>query len=107
MEQEKRVNPRFEIEVPVTLRTKGKLIPAATLDISSGGISVLADFNEDLNEGPVEVIMDLSDELRDISLRGHILRLKKGIGQKVAIQFVPTDSQSLRSLERFLRNRLH
>ena len=104
---EKREHPRFEIEVPVTLRTQGKLIPAATLDLSAGGICVLADFNEEIPEGAVEVVMDLSRELKDVSLRGHILRMQRGIGQKVAIQFVPLDSKGYRDLEKFLRNRLH
>ena len=52
---ERRESPRFEMELPVTLRTRGKLIPAACLDISKGGILLLTDFNEEIAEGIVEV----------------------------------------------------
>ncbi|MDO8528171.1 MAG: PilZ domain-containing protein [Deltaproteobacteria bacterium] len=103
--KERREYPRYEIEVPVTLRTNGKLIPAATLDLSLGGISVLTDFNEEIAEGDVEIVMDLSNELKDISIRGNILRFKKGIAQKVAIQFVPDASKGFRHLENFLVSR--
>ena len=104
--KERRVHPRYDTEVPVTLRTRGKLIPAATLNLSKSGICVLTDYNEEISEGLVEVVLDLSPQLRDVSIRGTILRFQKGIGQKVAIQFNTTNpSQGYKALEKFLTNR--
>ncbi len=103
--EERRVHKRFDVEVPVTLRTKGKLIPAASLDLSLGGIAVLAEFDADLQEGPVEIIMDLSPNQRDVALMGHILRLNKEYGQKVGIQFVESRQKELNALKKFLENR--
>lgn len=102
--KERREHPRFEMELPVTLRTRGKLIPAATLDLSQGGISVLTDYHEEISEGIVEVVLDLSPKLRDVSIRGRILRFKKSVGQKVAIQFTTPGSQGYKTLEKFLQS---
>lgn len=102
---EKRMHKRYELEVPATLRTNGKLIPASTVDLSRGGICLLADYREEIPEGIVEVIMDLSQEFRDVSLRGYVLRRQKGIGQKVAIQFTTSNSKGHSILEKFLATR--
>lgn len=103
--QERRAHRRFEIEVPVTLRVHGKLIPAASLDVSLGGISVLIDFDSDLQEGPVEIVMDLSPNHRDVSLMGRILRFQKEYGKKVGIQFVEPKNKELNALDNFLNSR--
>lgn len=99
---ERRVAPRLEMDLPVTLRTKGKLIPAACLDISQGGICILTDYSEEIGEGVVEVIIDLTPNYRDISLRGRVLRAQRAIGQKVAIQFTSPSSKGQQTLEKFL-----
>ncbi len=104
---ERRENTRLEMELPVTLRTRGKLIPAACLDISKGGILILTDYNEEIGEGVVEVMIDLSPKYRDVSLRGRILRFQKAIGQKVAIQFSSTDSKGQQTLENFLAEKIN
>ena len=105
--KERRQHRRFEVEIPVTLRTQGRFIPAVALDISSGGICLLADFNEEIPEGPAEVVMDLNMELKDVALQGQVLRHHKSIGQKVAIQFTNPSSAHFRSLERFLASRFN
>lgn len=102
--KEKRKHPRFEMEVPVTLRNKGKLIPAASLNLSAGGICVLTDFNEVIQEGETEVVVDLPPKFHDVSLRGNILRYEKGIGQKVAIQFTKSSQAGRKTLQKFLAN---
>lgn len=99
---ERRAHPRFEAELPVTLRTRGKLIPAACLDVSRGGILILTDYNEEISEGLVEVVIDLSPKNKDVSLRGRVLRFQKGIGQKVAIQFTSPFSKGHQTLENYL-----
>lgn len=104
---ERRESLRHEVELPVTLRTRGKLIPAACLDISKGGILLLTDYNEEISEGVVEIVVDLSPKYKDISLRGRILRFQKSIGQKVAVQFTSTHSKGQQALENFLAEKVH
>ncbi|OGQ05709.1 MAG: hypothetical protein A2W61_00135 [Deltaproteobacteria bacterium RIFCSPLOWO2_01_44_7] len=101
--KEKRVYPRYEMELPATLRSQGKLIPAATLNVSKGGICLLADFNAEIIEGPCEVVVDLSEKFRDVALSGQILRFHKAIGQRVAVQFNKSESKGFKSLEKFLK----
>lgn len=100
--KEKRKHPRFEMEVPVTLRADGRFIPASTINVSRGGICLLTDYSEAIKKGAAEVIIDLSSKERDVALRGRILRFEKGIGQKVAIQFTNLASKGRQSLEQFL-----
>lgn len=104
---ERRVHSRMEMDLPVTLRTRGKLIPAACLDISQGGICLLADFNEEISEGVVEIIIDLSPKFRDVSLRGRVLRSQKGIGQRVAVQFTSLSSKGSQALDSFLQEKIN
>lgn len=104
---ERRTHPRLEMDLPVTLRTKGKLIPAACLDISQGGICLLTDFNEEIGEGVVEVVIDLTPNYRDVALRGRVLRAQKAIGQKVAIQFSSPNSRGQQILEKFLFDKVN
>ena len=104
---ERREHPRYEMELPVTLRTRGKLIPAACIDISQGGVCLLTDFTEEIEEGLVEVVIDLTPRYRDISLRGRILRFNKGVGQRVAVQFTSPDSKGLQTLKSFLSRQVN
>lgn len=104
---ERREHPRFEMELPITLRTRGKLIPAACLDISQGGVCLLTDYNEEISEGLVELVIDLSPTYRDVSLRGRVLRFQKTIGQKVAIQFTTPDSKGQQTLKNFLERQVN
>lgn len=104
---ERRVHPRYEMDLPLTLRTRGRLIPAACIDISQGGICLLTDYNEEIDEGVVEVVLDLTPRYRDISLRGRVLRSQKTIGQKVAIQFTSPESKGLQTLTSFLSNQVN
>lgn len=99
---EKRKHRRFEMELPVTLRTKGRLVPAATVNLSLGGVCLLTDYNEQIELGDAEIVVDLDQTRRDIPLRGKVLRFEKGIGQKVAIQFTDSSAGSQKSLEVFL-----
>lgn len=104
---ERRTHPRYEMELPVTLRARGKLIPAACIDISEGGACLLTDFTEEVEEGVVEVVIDLSPRYRDVSLRGRILRFNKGVGQRVAVHFTSPDSQGMQTLRSFLTRQVN
>jgi len=103
--QDRRAHRRFDVEVPVTLRYHGKLIPAASLDLSLGGIAVLIDFESDIQEGPIEIVMDLSPHHRDVSLMGRVLRFQKEYGKKVGIQFVESRNKEINTLQSFLNSR--
>lgn len=104
---ERRLYPRFEMDLPLTLRTRGRLIPAACLDISQGGICLLTDYNQEIEEGLVEVVIDLSPNYRDVALRGRVLRSQKGIGQKVAIQFTSPQSKGQQTLTGYLETQVN
>lgn len=104
---ERRQHPRYEMDLPLTLRTRGRLIPAACIDISPGGICLLTDYNEEIEEGVVEVVIDLTPRYRDVSLRGRVLRSQRAIGQKVAIQFTSPESKGLQTLTSFLSNQVN
>ncbi|MBI4125792.1 MAG: PilZ domain-containing protein [Deltaproteobacteria bacterium] len=104
---ERRENARYEMELPVTLRTRGKLIPGACLDISAGGLCLLTDFTEEIEEGLVEVVVDLSPRYRDVALRGRVLRFQKGVGQRVAVQFTSPDSKGMQTLKNFLSQQVN
>lgn len=92
------------MELPVTLRTEGRFVPAATINISQGGMCLLTDYNEPIKVGEAEVVLDLSSKHRDISVRGKILRFEKGIGQRVAIEFA-LNSTGQQALSHFLNTK--
>lgn len=104
MTQERRLHRRFEVELPITLRAQGKLIPAATLDISLGGICLLTELQQDVGDGNVEVVVDLAPHVRDVALSGNVLRSQNGLAKKVAIRF-QAPSSDLQSLQTFLSSR--
>ena len=101
MNNERRKHPRFEMDLPVTLRAQGKLIPAATIDISLVGICLLTDLQHEIKDGAVEVVVDLNPHFRDVSLKGNVLRSQNSIERKVAIEF-NAPSSGLQSLKKFL-----
>lgn len=102
MNKERRKHKRVEMEMPVTLRTQGRLLPASTVNVSLGGVCLLTDYNEKISEGLTEVLFDLPKKLKDVSLTGKILRFEKGIGQKVAVQFTRPFSKGHQTLTKFL-----
>ncbi|MDZ4224776.1 MAG: PilZ domain-containing protein, partial [bacterium] len=73
--------------------------------LSLGGMAVLVDFDSDLAEGPVEIIMDLSPHHRDVSLMGRVLRSQNEYGKKVGIQFVAPEIKEANTLQNFLNSR--
>lgn len=101
---DKRKHKRYEMELPVTLRTEGRFVPAATINISQGGMCLLTDYQEKIHTGEAEVVLDLSRDQRDVSVRGRILRFEKGIGQRVAVEFLP-DTQGQKALGHFLKSK--
>lgn len=106
--REKRRFKRLNVELPVTLRHSGHLIPATTLNISCGGVCLDVESEElDLaGRKKVEVIIDLSAEERDVSLRGEITRIEDGEKSRIGIKFTNLYTVGHQTLEEFI-NRSH
>ncbi len=106
--EERRRHQRAEVTFPVLLRHAGRIIPATALNISCGGMFIKADQRDIVADKPVEVIFDLSQDERDVSMRGKITRLeeaddKTGLG----MQFTNLFSLSHKAIERFLKGRFN
>lgn len=103
--QERRRHKRLLIELPVTLRYKGSLIPATALNVSCGGMCLSTD-NPEVNDAKnVEVIIDLSAAELDISVRGQIVRVTEGNNTNLGIQFTNLYSLGHQAIERFINRR--
>jgi len=107
--KEKRRFKRLDVELPVTLRCGGRLIPATTLNISCGGAFVsLESANVPVVNNPkIEVIIDLSKEDRDVSLRGEVTRIEDGKGSRVGIKFTNLYTVGHQTLEKFINRNLN
>lgn len=101
--QDKRKYPRLDVNLPVTLRYKGSLIPATVLNISCGGICLSTDSSEVEEDGSAEVILDLSASERDISVRGEVVRTTEGRQKKIGIQFTNLFSVGHQAIEKFIK----
>lgn len=105
---EKRRYARISVDLPVILRHGGKLIPATLENISSGGMYLKTDKSQISTDRPVEIIFDLSDANRDVSMRGHITRVEDAEeGNGVGIQFTNLFSLSHRAVQKYVNEKLH
>ncbi len=107
--KDKRRFKRLNVELPVTLRCGGRLIPATTLNISCGGAFVSLD-SENVpaaNNPKIEVIIDLSKEERDVSLRGEVTRVEGEKGSRVGIKFTNLYTVGHQTLEKFINRNLN
>lgn len=103
--QERRRHKRLLVDLPVTLRYKGSLIPATVLNISCGGICLATD-NPEVNDAKnVEVIIDLSAAELDVSVRGQIVRVTEGNDKKLGVQFTNLYSLGHQAIEKFINSR--
>ena len=104
---EKRRHQRIPVELPVTIRCKGRFIPATALNVSCGGMYLEAE-GEDLSENAnVEVTFDLNHEYRDVSLCGVIARVEKTPSPRVGIKFANYFSTGHKILREYLRKSLN
>lgn len=102
--QEKRRFRRLDVELPVTLRCGGRLVPATALNISCGGVCIDVESNElDLTgKKKVEVIIDLAQGERDVSLRGEIIRVEGDQAPRLGIKFTNLYTVGHQTLEKFI-----
>ena len=109
--KEKRRHERLEIDLPVILRHAGRLIPATAVNVSCGGMFIQTLHNDLLRDHTVEVIFDLGQEQRDVSMRGQITRVEgEGEGPGgcgIGVQFTNLFSLSHKAIEQYLHKNLN
>ena len=94
------------IDLPVTIRSGGQLIPATVTNISCGGMFLTMDVADIAENSTVEVTFDLDNENRDLSLSGIVARVESKGPQGVGVQFGNFFSASHKILREFLRKQL-
>ncbi len=105
---ERRRHKRLNISLPVILRYRGRIIPATALNISCGGMFIRAEQPSHKGDGPVEVIFDLTEGEKDVSMRGNITRTEDSTGHTdLGVQFTNLFSMAHKAIERHLRNNLN
>ena len=101
--QERRQFKRLKVDLPVTMRYRGNLIPATALNISCGGMCLTTDSPEVAAADDIELIFDLTAADPDVSVRGKILRVNPGFNKKIAVQFTNLYSVGHKAIERFIQ----
>ena len=101
---EKRLYRRIDLELPVVLRHGGRLLPATMLNLSCGGMRLRSDVKDIEKGGPVEVIFDLGEHGKDLSLRGRVTRVEGSEDSSdVGVEFTNLFSLSHRAIQEYLR----
>lgn len=69
---DRRRHQRVDVQLPVTIRFRGRLIPATAMNLSCGGVQL--DTGKAILQGTekVELVLDLSELERDIPIQGEI-----------------------------------
>ena len=105
---EKRRYRRLDVNLPVTLRHNGRLLPATMLNVSCGGMHLKAEAADLTSDGAIEVIFDLGGEKRDLSMRGRITRVEAGAEEaNVGVEFTNLFSLSHKAIQEYLRKNLN
>ena len=102
---ERRRFKRLPVSLPVTLRYRGRLIPATALNISCGGMCLSTESSEIVGDDAIEVILDLSLAELDVSVRGKIIRIDAGINKKVGVQFTSLYSIGHQAIEKYIQRK--
>ena len=107
--KEKRRHERLAIDLPVILRHAGRLIPATAVNVSCGGMFIQTMHHDLLRDHTVEVIFDLGQDQRDVSMRGQIMRVEPSgtEGSGIGIQFTNLFSLSHKAIEQYLHKNLN
>lgn len=100
---ERREYPRINVDLPIVLRYRGRLIPATALNVSCGGMLLTTEVHDVTTNAPVEIIFDLSNMERDVTLRGEIVRIGASERSTVGVHFTNVYAIGHRTLERFLK----
>lgn len=100
---EKRRHNRLDVNLPVTIRHDGKLVPATALNLSCGGMYLETDGETISENSTVEVTFDLDADNRDVSLCGVIARIERSQKPRIGVQFANFFSAGHTALREFLR----
>ncbi|MBU4484750.1 PilZ domain-containing protein [bacterium] len=104
---ERRKEQRIDAELPVTLRCRGRLIPATALNISCGGACLQFDNSLVEEHDRIEVIVDLENHKRDVALSGEVVRKQAQDSITVGVKFTNLFTIAHKSLEEFIKKNLH
>ncbi|MFH1829866.1 MAG: PilZ domain-containing protein [Pseudomonadota bacterium] len=105
---EKRRYGRLSVNMPVILRHRGKFIPATMLNISCGGMYLCVEQSSISNDASVEVIFDLNEKERDVSMRGQITHIEDSNDHtRVGIQFTNIFSLSHKTVQQYVNKHLN
>ena len=99
--KEKRRHPRLSMNLPVIVRSAGQLHPATMRDLSNGGIGLLTDFTPELNSS-IEMIFDISSEIKDVSIMGKIIRKDGNNPSAIGIEFTVPFSHGRTTVKDYL-----
>lgn len=101
---ERRHYDRVPLELPVTIRYRGRLIPATAHNLSCGGMLLDARGASFVEHDSLELIFDLSSLERDVTLRGEIRRIAAdGPKSHIGVQFINLFSLGHEAVTRFLK----
>lgn len=101
--QDKRRYTRVEFCRDVVFRHQGRIIPAKIMDLSLGGMSIRADSSDVSSDMSLEVVFDLDDANRDISLFGRVRHLERTEdSSKFGVQFSNIFSEGQKAIRSFL-----
>lgn len=105
---EKRRYQRLNVTLPVTIRHRGRLIPATMLNLSCGGACIrTADQDLDIDSS-VEIIFDLDESSRDVSMRGSVVHIagaseRESDSTTAGIRFSNLFSDGHKAIQDYLR----
>lgn len=103
---DRRTYPRSPVNLPVVVRYGGALLPAVTHNLSCGGMSLSVTGAAVQSATHLELIFDLPEAERDVSLRAAIVRAKpNSASAEFGVQFINMFSDDHDALVRFLQHR--
>lgn len=92
---------------PVTIRYKGRFIPARALNISCGGVCITSLNTGVKLDGSFEVFFDLDSKHKDIALRAEVLHTSKDDGENtMGVHFINPFSEKHAMLQDYLSTQL-
>jgi len=108
---EKRRYQRLDVSLPVTLRYRGRLIPATMLNLSCGGACIRTTQSDLDIDSSIEIIFDLNSEAKDVSMRGAVVHSsipgQEPEDSTAGIRFSNLFSDGHKAIQEYLRKNLN
>jgi Tfp pilus assembly protein PilZ len=78
------------------------------LNLSCGGVFIRTEGRQVASDTPVELIFDLGEKAKDISMRGRVIRVESGKeGTDVGVEFTNLFSLSHKTVQEYLGKNLN